>query len=75
MFFWVGIGGLVLVCVYGFRKWDGRPVDWAPEEVMKLLDSWVNDDVTTRLGTTLRLVKSLIQGWRLSGCEQLKPHG
>jgi hypothetical protein len=45
MFFWAGIGGLDFVCVYGFNKWNNRHVDWAPEEVVKLLDSWINDDV------------------------------
>ena len=43
--FLAGIGVLVLVCVYGFSKWNNGPVDWQPEEVMKLLDSWINDDV------------------------------
>ena len=43
--FWVGIGVLVLAAFYVFNKWNMRPVEWEPEDVVKLLDSWLNDDI------------------------------
>ncbi|PAU89773.1 hypothetical protein CK507_02570 [Pseudomonas sp. WN033] len=46
--FWSAIVGLVLIAFYAFRKWNMRPVEWEPEEVVALLDSWINDDIDYR---------------------------
>tara|TARA_R110002050_G_scaffold231732_1_gene367577 strand:+ start:289 stop:618 length:330 start_codon:yes stop_codon:yes gene_type:complete len=45
IFFWIGIVILVVVGFYFFNRWNMRPVEWRPEEVVKLLDSWINDDI------------------------------
>jgi len=45
IFSWAVIVIFIVLSAYCFRKWNLRPVDWKPEEVSKLLLSWLNDDV------------------------------
>lgn len=42
---WSIIGLLVFVGIYAISRWNSRPVDWKPEEVADLLQTWLNDDV------------------------------
>ncbi|WP_444890897.1 hypothetical protein ACJJH9_05170 [Microbulbifer sp. DLAB2-AF] len=43
--YWLGLGGLAVIAFYLFKKWKVRLVEWKPEEVANLLESWIKDDV------------------------------
>ena len=42
---WIILALIVAAGVYTFIKWNRRPVHWEPEEVAKLIDSWLNDNI------------------------------
>lgn len=42
---WSFIGVLVLVGIYAFSRWNSRPVEWSPEEVASLLQTWIDGEV------------------------------
>ncbi len=43
--FGLGLGFLILIGFYFFKKWNMRPVEWEHEDVARLLDSWIKGKV------------------------------
>ncbi|WP_045858646.1 hypothetical protein [Teredinibacter purpureus] len=48
IFIWLVLGFFLAVGIYLFKKWNLRPVNWEPEEVSKLLLSWLDDNIDDR---------------------------
>ena len=44
--------GLIIIffALRQFRKWNMRPVHWEPEEVIQLLESWIDGEETEIAG-------------------------
>jgi len=45
---WIIIGILILVGLYFFNKWNQKPVEWNPQEVADLLQTWIDEDIDYR---------------------------
>ena len=42
---WVGIIVAIFAGLYLFNRWNTKPVEWKPEDVAKLLQTWIDGNI------------------------------